>query len=97
MNINQPTAEQLENMYPTRNMQDVMRQHHYANKTFYEINPEDPNQYRTYFYRVNVFANGRIDPMISNYLVGVPPDGMKPLDPKLHSAVMRNRNINAPF
>jgi len=46
---------------------------------------------------VNVFANNRIDPMISNYLVGVPSDGMKPFDPKLHSAVMRNRNIIAPF
>ena len=87
----------LNNLYPERNLGDVQRLQPYANKTYYQLHPDDKNQYRTCYLHVNVFANNRIDPMISNYLVGVPSDGMKPFDPKLHSAVMRNRNIIAPF
>ena len=97
MNINQPSADKLETLYPSRNNQDIARQHWYANKIFYEVHPDNPNMIRTYFYHVNVFANNRIDPKISPFHHGVPTDGMLPFNPALHSSIMRNRNLDAPF
>lgn len=54
MNNNPPTADQLETLYPTRNLQDVKNQHYYANKTYAQKNPDNDFQYRTVYFRVNV-------------------------------------------
>ena len=98
MNNNQPTADQLETLYPTRNLQDVKRLQPYANKTFYQKDPDNDFRYRTVYFRVNSFQNNRIDPMFSNYVFGEPISGMEELNPKLLQAVMRTRHLsNSPF
>lgn len=51
-------------------------------KTFYEYHPTDKNQYRTYFIRWNAFVNA-IRSFPSNYVTGVPPVGMQPMNPSL--------------
>ena len=98
MNNNQPTADQLETLYPTRNLQDLRRLQPYANKCYYQKDPDNDFRYRTVFFRVNVLQNNRIDPMFSNYIISEPPVGMEELNPKLLQAVMRTRHLsNAPF
>ena len=87
----------LNNLYPERNLGDVQRLQPYANKTYYQLHPDDKNQYRTCYLHVNVFANNRIDPKFSNYVFGSVPDGMEELNPRLLQAIMRTRHLsNAP-
>ena len=96
--MNQPSPEQLNLLYPTRNLQDVKNQHYYANKTYAQKNPDNEFQYRTVYFRVNPMANNRIDPLFSNYCFGEIPPGMVELNPKLLQAVMRTRHLsNSPF
>ena len=48
-----------------------------------------PQMYRTIFLKINPFNGNKIQPMMSNFVVGVPPDGMKVLDQKLINAIGR--------
>ena len=84
-------------LYPERNIQDIRRMLPFLDKTFFEYNPENKDEYRTITFHLNVF-NSRVNPMYSNYIVGVPTDNMEPLQPHFRSAVMRYNSIqDAPF
>ena len=41
----------LNNLYPERNYQDLKRLVPYAGKTFYELNPDNSREYRTVYMR----------------------------------------------
>ena len=87
----------LNNLYPERTYADLKRLVPYAGKTFYQMDPNNPDQYRTCYMRFNAF-NGKVIPSFSNFVVGNPPDGMEQLAPQLLSAVMRmNSTVAAPF
>ena len=97
MNINQPSAKQLETLYPERNYMDIKRQYPFANQTYYQLSA-DKKMYRTIFLKINPFNGNKIQPMMSNFVVGVPPDGMKELDPKLINAIGRtNAMVSTSF
>ena len=64
----------LNNLYPERNQQDMVRMNHHANKVYYQINPDDKDEYRTVYMHLNVF-NSNLTPRFSNYIKGsVPPN-----------------------
>ena len=42
--------------------------------------------YRKIFFKINPFNRNKIQLMMSNFVVGVPPDGMKVFDQKLINA-----------
>ena len=82
----------LTNLYPERNVQDARRMMPFLGKTFYEINKDNPNEYRTITFHLNVF-NSRVTPMYSNHITGIPSDNMEPLQPHFLSAIMRYNAI----
>ena len=87
----------LNNLYPERNYQDLKRLVPYAGQTYWEPNPSNPREYRTVFMRFNAFT-GKVIPTFGNFVEGMPPDGMQQLAPQLLSAVMRmNTTVAAPF
>ena len=87
----------LSNLYPERNLQDFKRQFPHANKVFYQINPDDKNEYRTIYMHLNVF-NSNLTPRYSNYIQGSPPPNLDPLTPHLLSSIMRYNSLqNQPF
>ena len=86
----------LSNLYPERNYQDIKRMVPYAGQTFWEPNPNNSREYRTVYMRFNAFT-GKVIPMFSDFLVGVPPDGMQRLAPQLLSAVMRMNATKSAF
>ena len=86
--------QNLNNLYPERNLQDIKRLQPYANKSYYPKNPDNDFQYRTVYFRVNVLQNNRIDPMFSNYVFGEPPVGMEELNPRLLQSIMRTRHLS---
>ena len=97
MNMNQPTAKQLESMYPERNYMDIKRMYPWANQSYYQLSA-DKKMYRTIFLKINPFNGNKIQPMMSNFVVGVPPDGMKELDQKLINAIGRtNAMVSTSF
>ena len=97
MNMNQPTAKQLESMYPERNYMDIKRMYPWANQSYYQLSA-DKKMYRTIFLKINPFNGNKIMPMMSNFVVGVPPDGMKELDQKLINAIGRtNAMVSTSF
>ena len=51
-------------------------------RMYYQKDEKDDKQYRTVRLSFNPFAN-KIVPQWSNLVVGVPPEGMKPLPPNL--------------
>lgn len=51
-------------------------------KTYYEIHPKDEKQYRTYYIRWNPFVNA-LRSFPSNWITGVPPAEMEPMNPLL--------------
>ena len=51
-------------------------------RMYYQKDAKDDKQYRTVRLSFNPFAN-KIVPQWSNLVVGVPPEGMKPLPPNL--------------
>ena len=57
-------------------------------KTFYEIHPSDPDQYRTVYITSNFITN---EPQgyWTNYVTGKVPDGIKPLHPLMKSRLGR--------
>ena len=87
----------LNNLYPERTYMDAKKMMPYLNKVFYEYNKQNPDEYRTVTFRLNVF-NSRVTALYSNYVTGVPTDNMQPLQPHLLSSIMRYNAIqNAPF
>ena len=97
MNINQPTPSQLETLYPERTYMDIKRQYPWANQSYYQLSA-DKKMYRTIFLKINPFNGNKIQPMMSNFVVGVPPDGMKVLDQKLINAIGRtNAMVSTSF
>ena len=56
------------------------------NQVFYERNPKDPKEMRTYTMKWNALA-GKITPMISNYHAAEPTPEMKPFHPRVMQAV----------
>ena len=73
-------------MYSGRKFQDLEKWNPLINQVFYERNPKDPKEIRTYTMKWNPFA-GKITPMISNYHAAEPTPEMKPFHPKILSAV----------
>ncbi len=87
----------LNNLYPERTVADFKKMIPHANKMFYEINKDNPNEYRTIYIHLNVF-NSRLIPRYSNYVQGSPPPNLEPISPQLLSSVMRYNSIqNQPF
>ena len=87
----------LNNLYPERNLQDFKRQFPHANKVFYQINPDNKDEYRTIYCHLNVF-NSNLTPRYSNYIQGSIPPNLEPLTPHLLSSIMRYNSLqNQPF
>ena len=87
----------LSNLYPERNLQDFRRVFPHANKVFYQINPDNKDEYRTVYCHLNVF-NSNLTPRYSNYIHGTPPPNLDPLTPHLLSSIMRYNSLqNQPF
>ena len=57
-------------------------------RMYYQKNAKNENEYRTIRLHFNPFAN-KIVPQWSNFVVGVPPEGMKPLPPNLLGSLSR--------
>ena len=87
----------LSNLYPERNRQTFQQMVPHANKVFYQINPDDKNEYRTIYMHLNVF-NSNLTPRYSYYIQGTPPPNLDPLHPHLLSSIMRYNSLqNQPF
>lgn len=71
-----------------RTFLDMKQWNKHIGKTYYEINPKDKNQFRTYYIRWNPYANA-IRSYPSNYITGTPPDGMEAIHPLLISQLFR--------
>ena len=69
-----------------RTLTDLKNWNPNIQKTFYQLNPKNEDEYRTIYMKWNPFAN-KIQPMYSNYVYGTPPDGMLPMNPRLRSAI----------
>ena len=87
----------LSNLYPERNRQTFQQMVPHANKVFYQINPDDKNEYRTIYMHLNVF-NSNLTPRYSNYIQGSPPPNLTPIHPHLLGSIMRYNSLqNQPF
>lgn len=64
----------------------------HINKMYYYTMP-DNNYYKTIFVKRNPF-NNELQPLISNEIYGVPPDGMEPISPLLLNRLMRVPNLS---
>ena len=73
-------------MYSGRTFKDLESWNPLINKVFYERNPKNSHEIRTYTMRWNPFA-AKITPQISNWHVAEPTPDMKPFHPKYLSAV----------
>ena len=69
-----------------RTFQDLQNWNPLINKTFYERNPKNEKEIRTYYMKWNALA-GKIQVMISNFHVAEPTPEMKPYHPKILQAV----------
>ena len=76
-------------MYYTgeRTFKDMKRWNPLIGKTFYERNPKNDKEIRTYYMSWNGFAN-KIVPQISNYHQAEPTPDMEPFHPKILSSIM---------
>ena len=78
----------LTNLYPEKNIGDIKRLLQFIGKTYFEYNRQNPDEYRTIHMHLNVF-NSKVTPMYSNYIVGIPPSHIEPIQPQFLSAVMK--------
>ena len=69
-----------------RTLTDLKNWNPNIQKTFYQLNPKNEDEYRTIYMKWNPFAN-KIQPMYSNYVNGTPPDGMEEVNPRLLSSL----------
>ena len=76
-------------MYYTgeRTFTDLKRWNPLIGKTFYERNPNNEKEIRTYYMSWNGFAN-KIVPQISNYHQAEPTPEMEKFHPKIMNAVL---------
>ena len=73
-------------MYSERTYQDMKRWNSLIGTIYYERNPKNPKEIRTYHMNWNGLAN-RIVPAISNWVQMEPTPDMKPYDQRVMSAV----------
>ena len=66
----------------------------YMNNAFFVVCEDNPKYYKTVFMRWNIFTKS-IQPCISNAVYGIPPDGMKEINPRLLAQLQRMHNFNA--
>ena len=57
-------------------------------QVYYQINPDNPKQFRTVHWRFDIFANRPIA-SFTDYVEGVPPDGMPEMDSRMLAAANR--------
>ena len=69
-----------------RTLTDLKNWNPNIHKTFFQTNPKDKNEYRTIYMKWNAFAN-KVQPMYSNYITGIPPEGMEEVNPRLLSSL----------
>ena len=73
-------------MYSERTYHDMKKWNPLIDSIYYERNPKNPKEIRTYHLKWNGFAN-RITSAISNWVQMEPTPEMKPYDPRVMSAV----------
>ena len=73
-------------MYSERTYQDMKRWNPLIGSIYYERNPKNPKEIRTYYMNWNGLSN-RIVPAISNWIQMEPTTEMKPYNPRVMSAV----------
>ncbi len=83
-------------MYSGRQFKDLQNWNPLINKIFYERNPKNEKEIRTYTMKWNPFA-GKITPMISNWVHAEPTQEMKPFHPKILSAVNTMQHSRTEF
>lgn len=71
-----------------RTFLDMKQWNPHIGKIYYELNPQDKNQFRTYYIRWDAFANA-IRSYPTPYITGTPPEGMQPIHPLLISQLNR--------
>ena len=75
----------------------IKRMHPWANQTYYQLSAYK-KMYRTIYLKINPFNENNIQPMMSNFITGVVPSGMKELDQKLINAIGRtNAMVSTSF
>ena len=78
-------------MLPTspneRSFADMKKWNPLIHKTFYERNPKNEKEIRTYYMSFNPFAS-KIVPQISNWVQMEPTQEMEPLPPNLLQSIM---------
>ena len=80
-----------------RTLMDMKRMNKNIHKTFYFLNPNNNDEYKTVYMSFNPFAN-KIVPMISRFWVtGTPPDNMEELNPRLMSSINTMQNTSGYF
>tara|TARA_R100000008_G_scaffold31653_1_gene17670 strand:+ start:554 stop:880 length:327 start_codon:yes stop_codon:yes gene_type:complete len=57
-------------------------------RTYYYKDPNDANRFKTITLLWNPYKNGWNRPLISNFVVGIPTDEMKPIPPALLRSIM---------
>jgi len=67
---------------------DMKQWNPHIGKVYYELNPQDKNQFRTYYIRWDAFVNA-IRSYPTPYITGTPPEGMQPIHPLLISQLNR--------
>jgi hypothetical protein len=79
--------------YPERNYQDIQRWNPLVGKMFYQTSsdPDKKDMFRTIRMHYNIFAD-KITPQISNWISGIPPEGMKEINPRLLSSLTTHQN-----
>ena len=69
-----------------RTFAEMQRWNKIIGKTYFQKNENNVNEYRTIYMRFNPFAN-KITPAISNFVTGIPPEGMEEINPRMLSAL----------
>ena len=69
-----------------RTFNDLKKWNPMINQIYFQRNPKDPKEMRTYTMKWNALA-GKIQVMVSNYHVAEPTPEMKPYHPKIMQAV----------
>ena len=87
----------MENTEAQRSLQDYRNWNkHLVNQQYYEINPQNKNEYRTLFINMNGLSGKPQIRYLTNYVVGTPPEHMKAIHPMM-VAKIKSGNYNVPF
>lgn len=79
-----------------RTQLDNQRWNSSIGKTYYTLCPDNKDYYRTVYIRHNPFTNA-LQPMISNAVYGVVPDGMDEIPPLMLNRLMKLQMTSAFF